>query len=268
MTTDPAGPLRVIGIDCAAQPKNVGIALGRRSRGVTRVETVRQDKRIGWEGLVRQTAALIENEASSPTLIALDAPLGWPRALAEVLPAHLAGRAPRFTANEMFRRRTDDVVKEKLNKQPLDVGADKIARATHAALRFLDLLREATGLAVPLAWSPGHPNGVSAIEVYPAATLIAYGLPNRGYKKSENERQKLVDGLADIVELDEAAHNEMVACHDLLDAAVCVIAGVDFAEGSVVEPTSEELEQAKREGWIWFRTSGSRAGGGDHRAGR
>lgn len=267
MTTGPSsGPLTVIGIDCAAQPKNVGIALGRRSRGVTSVETVRPDKRIGWDGLVRHTAELIENEASSPTLIALDAPLGWPRALAEVLPAHLAGRAPRFTATEMFRRRTDDVVKEKLNKRPLDVGADKIARATHAALQFLDSLREATGLAVPLAWSPGHVTGVSAIEVYPAATLIAHGLPSRGYKKSENERRKLANGLADIVS--EAARNEMVACDDLLDAVACVIAGFDFAEGSVVEPTGEELEQAKREGWIWFRTSRSRAGGGDCRSGR
>ena len=171
----------------------------------------------------------------------------------------------------MFRRRTDDVVKEKLNKRPLDVGADKIARATYAALRFLDSLREATGLAVPLAWSPGHATGVSAIEVYPTATLIAHGLPSRGYKnntkESENKRRKLVSGLADIVEFDEEARKEMVNCHDLLDAAVCVIAGVDFAEGSVVEPTSEELEQAKREGWIWFSTSRSKAGGGTCRAG-
>ena len=219
---------------------------------------------MGWDGLVRHTAELIANEASSPTLIALDAPLGWPGALAEVLPAHLAGRAPRFTANEMFRRRTDDVVKEKLNKQPLDVGADKIARATHAALWFLGSLRETTRLAMPLAWSPGHATGVSVIEVYPAATLIAYGLlPSLSYKKSTKEskyeRRKLVDGLADIVELGEAARDEMVACHDLLDAAVCVIAGVDFAEGSVVEPTNGDLEKAKREGWIWFRTSRSLA---------
>ena len=262
MTTDHAsGPLTVIGIDCAAQPKNVGIALGRRSQGATRVEMVYSGKREGWD--VERTADLIEKEASSSILLALDAPLGWPQALAETLPAHFAGRAPRFTANEMFRRRTDDVVKEKLDKRPLDVGADKIARAAHAALRFLESLREATGLAVPLAWSPGHATGVSAIEVYPAATLIAYGLlPSLSYKKStkesKNERRKLVDGLVDIVEL-EAARNEMVARDDLLDAAVCVIAGVDFAEGNVVEPTGEEIDRAKREGWIWFKPLRSEA---------
>ncbi|MCE2511219.1 MAG: DUF429 domain-containing protein [Acidimicrobiia bacterium] len=255
MTTDQAaGPLTVIGIDCAAQPENVGIALGRRSQGATRVEMVYSGKPMSWDGLVEHTADLIEKAESSSTLLALDAPLGWPQALAETLPAHFAGRAPRFTANEMFRRRTDDVVKEKLNKQPLDVGADKIARATHAALRFLESLREATGLAMPLAWSPGHATGVSAIEVYPAATLIAYGLlPSLSYKKSTNERRKLMDGLADVVELGEAARNEMVARHDLLDAAVCVIAGVDFAEGNVVKPTSEEIDRARREGWIWFK---------------
>ena len=169
----------------------------------------------------------------------------------------------------MFRRRTDDVVKEKLDKRPLDVGADKIARAAHAALRFLESLREATGLAVPLAWSPGHATGVSAIEVYPAATLIAYGLlPSQSYKKSTNERRKLVDGLVDIVELGEAAHKEMVARDDLLDAAVCVIAGVDFAEGNVVEPISEEIDRARREGWIWFKPLQSEAGSSNCRSGR
>lgn len=231
---------------------------------------VQSGKRMGWDGLVENAADWIDEDASSSTLIALDAPLGWPQALAETLPGHFAGKAPRFTANEMFRRRTDDVVKVKLNKQPLDVGADKIARATHAALRFLDLLREATGLAVPLAWSPGQPTGVSAIEVYPAATLIAYDLmPSRSYKQEEsNERHKLVERLADILELGEEVHNEMGACHDLLDAVVCVMAGVDFAEGNVVEPLSEEMEQAEREGWIWFKAARSGTGGVDCRTER
>lgn len=85
--------------------------------------------------------------------------------------------------------------------------------------------------------------------------------------ESKNERLKLVEGLADIVELGEAARRKMVAHHDLLDAAVCVIAGFDFAEGSVVQPASKELEQARREGWIWFKTSRSAAGGSDCRAG-
>lgn len=227
---------------------------------------------MGWDELAEATADLIEKEASNSVLIALDAPLGWPQALAEMLPGHFAAKAPQFTANEMFRRRTDDVVKEKLKKQPLDVGADKIARATHAALRFLGLLRKATGLAVPLAWSPGQPTEVSAIEVYPAATLIAHGLPSKSYKQSTNEsknkRHKLVERLADIVELNEPTCKEMVARHDLLDAAVCVIAGVDFAEGDVVEPLSEEIDQAKREGWIWFKASRSETGGSDCRAGR
>lgn len=93
MTSDPAsGPLTVIGIDCAAQPENVGIAVGRRSRGVTRVETVRSGKRMGWDGLVMHTVDLIEKEASGSVLVALDAPLGWPQAIAETLPAHFAGQ--------------------------------------------------------------------------------------------------------------------------------------------------------------------------------
>jgi hypothetical protein len=43
---------------------------------------------------------------------------------------------------------------------------------------------------------------------------------------------------------------------DLLDAMVCVLAGADFARGEALPP--EDLEQARREGWIWFRGRGQR----------
>ncbi|HXQ24571.1 MAG TPA: hypothetical protein VN812_23015 [Candidatus Acidoferrales bacterium] len=41
----------------------------------------------------------------------------------------------------MFRRLTDDVVYERLGKRPLEVAADRIAWAAHAALKFFGDLR-------------------------------------------------------------------------------------------------------------------------------
>jgi hypothetical protein len=57
-------------------------------------------------------------------LIAIDAPLGWPKPLAETLMNHRAGVAIETPANAMFRRATDVFIQQKLRKTPLDVGAD------------------------------------------------------------------------------------------------------------------------------------------------
>ena len=40
---------------------------------------------------------------------------------------------------------------------------------------------------------------------------------------------------------------------DVLDAVVCVLAGVDFVTGQATGPGPDILEMAKKEGWIWVR---------------
>jgi hypothetical protein len=57
-------------------------------------------------------------------LIAIDAPLGWPKPLAETLIKHRAGMPIETPANAMFRRNTDLFIQTRLGKRPLDVGAD------------------------------------------------------------------------------------------------------------------------------------------------
>ena len=44
---------------------------------------------------------------------------------------------------------------------------------------------------------------------------------------------------------------------NLFDATVCAVAAADFARGLCVEPIDSEL--ARKEGFIWFRSSGQRA---------
>ena len=43
---------------------------------------------------------------------------------------------------------------------------------------------------------------------------------------------------------------------DALDAAVCVLAGRDFIRGHALSPP--DLDEAKREGWIWVAGMASR----------
>ncbi len=81
-------------------------------------------------------------EAHSPVLLALDAPLGWPAALGVALAGHRAGGPLEHTPNRLFRRRTDDWVRSRFGKRPLEVGADLIARTAHAALALLEGLRQ------------------------------------------------------------------------------------------------------------------------------
>jgi predicted RNase H-like nuclease len=250
--------VKIIGVDCATNPAKVGLALGI------------------WRG---QAAAILEVKAGShkeplaqtiidwmpdaiPALIAMDAPLGWPVSLGRLLVQHMAGDHIDVDANQLFRRRTDCVVREKLSRQPLDVGADRIARTAHAALQLLDELRARSGYAVPLAWE-SRVEGVAAIEVYPAATLTAYGIQASGYKKKNDveARKRIIERLREYLEMPEDTA-PMEANADVLDAGVCVLAAADFLQGKVVQPT--DMARAKKEGWIWFwagagATQGARA---------
>ncbi|MEM1034127.1 MAG: DUF429 domain-containing protein [Myxococcota bacterium] len=243
----------VIGVDCAVHHRNVGLArvvMGGATRPL--VEEVVAGDAPSWDAI----DARILRWVTGPTLIALDAPLGWPAPLGEGLVSHRAGASLSDSAHAMFRRQTDDVVADRVGKRPLDVGADRIARTAHAALDLLARLRAKMGRAMPLAWSPGPVDeGVHIIEVYPAATLAARGLPSRGYKGSKPSsvavRREIMRGLGDDIHAAPATVAVAVARDHGLDAVVCALAALDFMTASVIRP--RDPVRAAREGWIWVR---------------
>ena len=241
--------IALIGIDCATEDKRVGLALALAGEdrcvvqfaGVCASEGEVAAKVAGW---------LISTPRRA--LLAFDAPLGWPQAMGQLLAVHRAGEPLPVAANTLFRRETDRFVRERLGKQSLDVGADRIARTAHAALRLLADLRQRTGLPLPMAWNVRDPWRAAAIEVYPAGTLVALGIPARGYKKKDQvaERRAIMARLGDLLALpvDRAAVERNA---DALDAVVCVLAGWDYVRGLAWEPPDPEL--ARQEGWIWVR---------------
>jgi len=239
----------IIGIDCAAQPRDIGLALGYFDGQTTTIRQVVSGRRT--EDYVLNTA-MGWIRGGGQTLLAVDAPLGWPTALGSVLIKHTAGAPIDTHADTLFRRCTDRVVRDEIHKQSLDVGADRIARTAHAALRLLENLRKRTGQEIPLAWEPPTVSGICAIEVYPAATLRAHGLTDSGYKKKEgNEARKSILGqiAGRCLRLPSEERRTCENCDDALDAIVCVLAGVDFLCGNVIRPT--DMQKAKKEGWIW-----------------
>lgn len=242
--------MRLIGIDCACSSKNIGIALGERN-----VSGELSVLDVACGGNVKSIADTLVNwlKDANTGLLAFDAPLGWPAAMGTELAAHAAGQPIIVEPNLFFRRETDRVIYRCLGKTPLDIGADRIARTTHSALMLLQQVRDRSGLDIPLTWGvEAAASKVSAIEVYPAGTLLAHGITASGYKKADQRpvREKICAQLSKLVAgpLDQAA---MLDDADVLDAVVCLVAASDFLKGSCILPL--DLVAAKREGWIWVR---------------
>jgi len=237
----------IIGIDCATRPKNTGLARGHYYNGVVTIDGVMPGSE---NALVDTITTWIED----PTLLTFDAPLGWPVELAGTLIDHRAGEDLKVEADMMFQRQTDREVRKWLGKRPLEVGAARIARTARAALRLLAAIRNATGRRIPLLWDHTAEEPIGAIEVYPAGTLRAHGFRNRSYKRSGEfeSRRALLEEITASGKIDLQGRQEgAVESDHLVDALICVLAGMDFLEGQCIPPTDYSL--ARKEGWIWVR---------------
>ena len=239
----------VIGIDCAVEPKKTGLALAVVEGSRTQLLKV-------VTGKDKKPVAIVYDwiRNSQQVLLALDAPLGWPATLGGELVRHRSGEPLEASADRLFRRETDRFVRQLTGKRPLDVGADRIARTAHAALNLISELRSLTDCSIPLVWEPTLSERIQAIEVYPAGTLAASGLPDSGYKKSKDlpARKEILTGLQDRVDTSGISEMKLLGNADILDAVVCVLAAADFLKGKSIPPIDHEL--AEKEGWIWVRT--------------
>jgi predicted nuclease with RNAse H fold len=244
----------VVGVDCAIEEARTGLAYGRvRDDGT--LELLRVTLGTAGESATATIAGWIDG--ADAYVVALDAPLGWPAAMARTLDAHRAGEIMAPDADELFRRETDRFVQRELGKLPLEVGADRIARTAHAALALLHEVRKRTVKPLPLGARPGAES--CAIEVYPAATLLSRGIAPTGYKGSASTsraaRARILERLSTEVALG-VSRDVLIDNSDLLDAMLCALAATDFATGQALTPPDPTL--AVKEGWIWFRGRGQK----------
>lgn len=237
----------IVGVDCATQPQNVGLALAVADKEGPILEEVRVGHR--GESISEIVFAWIKNRPRA--LLALDAPLGWPAFLGEVLIEHTAGEPITRKGDEIFARDTEHYMADIVKKRPFEVGANLIARTAHASLALLHELRGMTRQQIPLAWHSNFKERFAVIEVYPAATLAVRGIPFTNYKKSQQRaaREEIISELEKHIIIDSAAQSAMVERADALDAAVCALAATDFLVGNAIPPRDQDL--ARKEGWIW-----------------
>lgn len=249
----------VIGVDFSTTPAKTGLALA----------TVNDEKeavlREVCTGTKRPPRVSIVGEwtqnAGGPVLIAIDAPLGWPNEMrTRSFASHRAGYPVQVSADALFARETDRCIKRRLGMNPMEVGADKIARTAHCALNFLWELGRYLNLPdddmpLRLAWSKRDvERQLGVIEVYPAATMRAHCIRTGAYKKAGEagrpDRERMIKelkplGLQDKTNVDIAKNDHLV------DAVGCVLAGRDFLAGNSVEPHNQLRGLAETEGWIW-----------------
>lgn len=242
----------IIGVDCATTPEKTGLALAVPAEDGWRLANARSGRGIDPAEQVAEWVHGAENP-----LLCLDAPLGWPVALSRALAGHRAGMALETTADRLFHRQCDDFIQARTGCRPMEVGANFIARTARSALALLGQVREITGRSLPLLWhrEAGEAGGV--IEVYPAATLRMHGLPWRRYKRvsEADQRRRIVEGWSEYLEpppFESPEAERLVGQADVLDAANCVVAGLDFIRGEAMLPPRLDEDLAV-EGWIWAR---------------
>jgi predicted RNase H-like nuclease len=241
--------MNIAGIDCATDPSRVGLALGvTDNTGLQLREVVPCARQNDVQGIVAEWIC-----RSSPILLALDAPLGWPKMLGEALLDHKAGGQLDGRPEHLFARATDRFIGSKLKKSPLEIGANLIARTAHWALMLLRDLRERTGLDLPLLWQQGSSITTGVIEVYPAATLRSGylpKLPRYSRSKDSKARGQIADWLECQIKIQDF-RERLISSPHLIDAAVSVVAGDDFIASRCWPP--EDYDLARQEGWIWVR---------------
>ncbi len=97
------------------------------------------------------------------------------------------------------------------------------------------------------------------IEAYPAAALRAWGLASSKYKGRKNaEACRLLAGefTGRCGPLSAAAAACLEGCDDDgLDAFVCAVVARAAMAGSTTAPSAEQLDVARREGWIHVPTA-------------
>lgn len=258
--------LRTVGIDLAAQARDTAACqIEWSGQGTCNVLWVREGTDCTDDALVAWMA-----QASA---IGIDAPMGWPSALVDLLPEYMAtGRwpvVPQFTDgrvwyDELRLRETDRAVHRLLlaerdvSVRPLSVSSDTIAVVAWRCARLLAMHGERNGVAFDRTRRSG------VFEVYPAAALASWGFPHKGYKArtaaarpaAEKRRLEILAGIERDgrswlnLDLVPDVRQRLIASDHALDAFVAALATCAATQKWTTLPRPDQRDLARAEGWI------------------
>jgi predicted nuclease with RNAse H fold len=240
--------LKTLGIDLSADPSRTGACEIDWSSGT-----------VSFVGPPASDDALVAAAVPSD-MTAIDVPLGWPDGFISAVVAHHRGEGwppvsvvPPLDRLPLRYRLTDRVVMAG-GGRPLSVSSDLIGVAAMRGARLQDLLL-AAGVPVDRSGVTGR-----VVEAYPAAALRAWGLASSRYKGRVNAaacRSLARELAARCGRLGAAAAAALEGCDDNgLDAFVCALVARAVLAGLTTRPAEDEVEVARREGWIYVPTAG------------
>jgi hypothetical protein len=244
----------VLGIDLAAQPASTGAVVLRCESAGGSAERSSTSWSVEAHGPADDE--LLVQLGAEATAIGVDCPLGWPSAFVDAVGAHHrhdpwpaeADRRP------LTHRLTDHELRARRQGNPMSVSADLLG---HVAMRCAWLQREWSAQRGEPALRDGS---TWLMEVYPAASLRAWGLPSRGYKVRRGadaeplaRRHQILDALVvalgDRLELGEVRERCLDSDH-LLDALIAALTVLVVRAGGTTWPLPEQRSIAQAEGWI------------------
>lgn len=210
----------------------------RWENGQARIETLEHavdDRRL--EVLLVQSA----------DKVGVDVPLGWPDAFVDAVVHHRDGQVfGEANIAELARRRTDTWVWRNTQQLPLSVTTDRISYPAMRFARIVDRLCSING---------DRTGGAKLVEVYPAAALRTWNLQYNRYKRDKGR-----DVLAAIIRqirdrctwliADNAIWSDVNRDDHALDAFICALVARAHATGRCHPIPLEDIETARREGWI------------------
>jgi predicted nuclease with RNAse H fold len=190
--------------------------------------------------------ALLDHLIKSADAVGIDAPFGWPQRFVEAVASWTAVDWSAEGRNQLRFRETDFEVRKITGRWPLSVSTDRIALP---AMRAMALL---------------HRHGVTDrsghgkfFEVYPAGSLKCWGLRSRGYKKMDDEclayRREILSALRQQLPW-LTLPDTYAESSDSLDALVASLTARAAMQGLTDKPKPDQLEVARREGWIHLPT--------------
>jgi predicted nuclease with RNAse H fold len=233
--------LKTLGIDLSSQDKNTAACLiecpfdaQSLAQGALRAGAVEP-----YEGC---SDADLDELIKQADVVGIDSPFGWPAEFAETVAKWTHEKWSNELRDRMRFRETDRVVHARVGKWPLSVSTDRIALP---AMRAMALLKR---------------HGVTDrsgdgrfYEIYPAGSLIGWGLNVRGYKGSKPEaeaaRKAILQELRNLMPWLDVPDTYATTDHNL-DALVASLTVRAAHQGLTLKPTPDQLPAAKREGWI------------------
>jgi predicted nuclease with RNAse H fold len=240
--------LRTLGIDLSADEKKTAAATIEWAEGAAAVTEI---------VLGLDDAALVK-QLQNAECSGIDAPLGWPRAMADAVYRHShSGEWPGLQKTAFRYRCTDRAVVERVKAKtgrplnPLSVSSNLIAITTWRIAEVRESLFERSGSRFALDGSD------DVFEVYPAAALALWGIDRKGYKGTDSaakdRRSVLVQALekaAPWLSWNGETRDLAIETDHSLDAVLASLVTRAANQGLTLQPTDTQREAALAEGWI------------------